>query len=112
MRPVFGRFVRFVPVVASLLTLPALAHAQGGQGRGGTQIQPEEQCPPGMTEVRPRNCQAPTMPAPSIVDYRPRPSYKANFLALYRRLQPDGTFAQPTAAGAAKAAPKPAASPR
>jgi predicted TIM-barrel fold metal-dependent hydrolase len=25
-----------------------------------------------MTEVRPRNCQAPTMTAPSILDYRPR----------------------------------------
>jgi predicted TIM-barrel fold metal-dependent hydrolase len=53
--------------------LPALAFAQrGGPGRGGTQIQPGEQCPPNMTEVRPRNCQAPTMPAPSILDYRPR----------------------------------------
>ena len=77
MRPVFGRFVRFVPVVASLLTLPALAHAQGGQGRGGTQIQPGEQCPPGMTEVRPRNCQAPTMLGAGIVDYRPRNTLKA-----------------------------------
>lgn len=47
-----------------------------------------------------------------IVDYCPLPSDNANVLALYRRLQPDGTFAQPTAAGAAKAAPKPAASPR
>ncbi|MBL8986316.1 MAG: amidohydrolase family protein [Gemmatimonadetes bacterium] len=25
-----------------------------------------------MTEVRPRNCQAPTLPPPSILDYRPR----------------------------------------
>jgi predicted TIM-barrel fold metal-dependent hydrolase len=45
---------------------------QGGRGGfGGTQIQPGEECPPGTTEVRPRNCQAPSMPPPSIVDYRP-----------------------------------------
>ena len=40
--------------------------------RGGTPIQPGEECPPGMTEVRPRSCQAPEFPAPSIVDYRPK----------------------------------------
>jgi len=43
--------------------------AQRGQG---TPIKAGEECPPGMTEVRPGNCQAPTMPPPSIVDYRPR----------------------------------------
>ena len=45
--------------------------AQPGQGRGGTSIKPGEECPPGMTEVRPQNCQAPEFPPPSIVDYRP-----------------------------------------
>ena len=45
--------------------------AQPG-ARGGTAIKDGEQCPSGMTEVRPRNCRAPEMPAPSIVDYRPR----------------------------------------
>ncbi|MEO8077097.1 MAG: hypothetical protein ABI818_12255, partial [Acidobacteriota bacterium] len=47
---------------------------QGGRGfgRGGVQIQDGEECPPGMTEVRPRSCQAPSMPPPSIVDYRPK----------------------------------------
>jgi len=45
--------------------------AQPG-ARGGTAIKDGEQCPPGMTEVRPRNCRAPELPAPSIVDYRPR----------------------------------------
>jgi predicted TIM-barrel fold metal-dependent hydrolase len=42
--------------------------AQRGQG---TPIKPGEECPAGMTEVRPGNCQAPSMPPPSIVDYRP-----------------------------------------
>jgi predicted TIM-barrel fold metal-dependent hydrolase len=44
---------------------------QGGRGFGGTQIQPGEECPPGTTEVRPRTCQGPSTPAPSILDYRP-----------------------------------------
>ncbi|MEO7191040.1 MAG: amidohydrolase family protein [Vicinamibacterales bacterium] len=49
------------------------AGRQGGRGgRGGVQIQPGEECPPGTTEVRPRSCQAPEFPAPSIVDYRPK----------------------------------------
>lgn len=64
-------------LVASLpavLPLPA----QGGGGNRGTAIKPGEQCPPGMTEVRPRNCQAPTMAAPSIVDYRPRSTLKVS----------------------------------
>ena len=44
----------------------------GGRGGGrGTAIQPGETCPAGTTEIRPRNCMAPEMPAPSIVDYRP-----------------------------------------
>jgi predicted TIM-barrel fold metal-dependent hydrolase len=49
---------------------------QGGRGGrgGGIQIKPGEECPPGMTETRPGTCQAPEMPAPSIVDYRPRPT--------------------------------------
>ena len=33
---------------------------------------PNEECPPGTTETRPGNCQAPEFPAPSILDYRPR----------------------------------------
>ena len=66
-----------------LLAVLALSNAAGSQqptsgrqaGRGGLQgtaIQPGEACPPGMTEVRPRNCMAPESPAPSILDYRPR----------------------------------------
>jgi predicted TIM-barrel fold metal-dependent hydrolase len=45
---------------------------QGGPGRGGVQIQHGEECPAGMTEVRPDRCQAPSFPPPSIVDYRPK----------------------------------------
>ena len=44
------------------------------QGRGGgpeANIKPGEECPPGMTEVRPNRCQAPQMAPPSILDYRP-----------------------------------------
>ncbi|HXG55499.1 MAG TPA: hypothetical protein VNJ03_09005, partial [Vicinamibacterales bacterium] len=45
----------------------------GGRGQGAPRvtIQPGQECPPGMTEVRHLSCQAPEKPAPSIVDYRP-----------------------------------------
>jgi predicted TIM-barrel fold metal-dependent hydrolase len=59
-------------LLALLLLFPALLTAQPGGQQGGVTIQAGEECPPGMTEVRPRRCQAPTMPAPSILDYRPR----------------------------------------
>src|SRR5688572_32609064 len=55
--------------LAILLLPPTLTAQPGG---GGTRIEAGQECPAGMTEVRPRNCQAPTMPAPSILDYRPR----------------------------------------
>ena len=73
------RRVVLVPCFAlTLCSGVAIAQAGGaGQGRGGTQIKSGESCPPGMTEVRPRNCQAPTMPPPSIVDYRPRNTLSA-----------------------------------
>jgi predicted TIM-barrel fold metal-dependent hydrolase len=49
----------------------------GAQGRGGGRgnaisIQAGEQCPAGMTEIRPRQCMPPEFPPPSIVDYRPK----------------------------------------
>jgi len=46
--------------------------AQGPGIRGGTRVPPGQECPPGTTEVRPGTCQAPDIPPPSIVDYRPR----------------------------------------
>ncbi|MBC7842232.1 MAG: amidohydrolase family protein [Gemmatimonadaceae bacterium] len=46
--------------------------AQPGQGNASTPISAGATCPAGMTEVRPRNCQAPSIAPPSILDYRPR----------------------------------------
>jgi predicted TIM-barrel fold metal-dependent hydrolase len=60
-------------VIGAALALSA-AVAVAGQGRGGgagAQVKPGEPCPAGMTLVRPGSCQAPSIPAPSIVDYRP-----------------------------------------
>ena len=53
------------------LLLPLGLEAQGPGGRG-TPIPAGAQCPPGQTEIRPRTCMAPEIPAPSILDYRPR----------------------------------------
>ncbi len=50
----------------------ASATAQPGGFRGSTTIGPNESCPPGTTEIRPRTCMAPESAAPSILDYRPR----------------------------------------
>jgi uncharacterized protein len=57
--------------LSTVLVLCHPAAAQRGGGRG-TPIQPGESCPPGTTEIRPRSCMAPSAPAPSILDYRPR----------------------------------------
>jgi len=56
------------------LVAAGAAGAQGGPpgARGGVQVKDGEPCPPGMTEVRPRSCRAPDLPAPSILDYRPK----------------------------------------
>ena len=83
---------------ALLALLAAPLGAQGGRGGAATQIQPGQECPAGMTEVRPLSCQAPTMPAPSIVDYRPRstliapanPVPKAKFPAIDYHGHPAG----------------------
>ncbi len=50
----------------------AAALAAQGRGGGGTRVTSGQECPPGTTETRPGSCQPPGMPAPSIVDYRPR----------------------------------------
>ena len=54
---------------ALFVAMPAAAQPGGARG---TPIQPGESCPPGMTEIRPRNCMGPATPAPSILDYRPK----------------------------------------
>ena len=65
-----------IAVVSSVLAVvlaSGSAAAQGGRGgQRGTPIRPGEQCPPGTTEIRPRNCMAPEFAPPSILDYRPR----------------------------------------
>ena len=58
-----------VAVVGAVLFAILPASAQRG-GRGSP-IQPGESCPAGTTEIRPRTCMAPELPAPSILDYRP-----------------------------------------
>ena len=55
---------------ALLIWAPTLC-AQGRSGGPGATIKPGEECPPGMTEVRPNRCQAPLLAPPSILDYRP-----------------------------------------
>ena len=79
-------------LASAALPFVACAQQPGGPGNSntGTRIQQGEACPPGMTEIRPRNCQAPTMTPPSILDYRPRntlvapahPVPKAKFPAI------------------------------
>ena len=65
--------MRNATTVLALLISATVGIAIGAQGRrGGTPIKPGDECPPGMTETRPGNCQAPEFPAPSILDYRPR----------------------------------------
>ena len=58
--------------VSALAVVVVGAVAIGAQGRGGTPPGANGECPAGMTLVRPGNCQAPSTPAPSIVDYRPK----------------------------------------
>jgi uncharacterized protein len=66
--------ILFAGLIAGLGLGNAQAQQPTGRGRGGgrgTPIQAGEPCPPGTTEIRPRSCMAPELPAPSIVDYRP-----------------------------------------
>ena len=54
-------------------TSAAAAQRSGPTGeRRPTPIGAGESCPTGTTEIRPRLCQAPELPAPTILDYRPR----------------------------------------
>jgi predicted TIM-barrel fold metal-dependent hydrolase len=57
--------------VVALLALAPPAEAQRGDA-ATTTIGPGEECPAGMTEIRPQRCRAPELEPPSIVDYRPR----------------------------------------
>ncbi|MEO5815030.1 MAG: amidohydrolase family protein [Gemmatimonadaceae bacterium] len=64
--------MRSASVVAGLSAVLFLGDAAVAQRSGGTPIKAGEVCPPGTTEIRPRNCMAPEIPAPSILDYRPK----------------------------------------
>ena len=64
--------MRFVAPIAVALLASAAATAQPPGRRPTTTIQQGEPCPTGTTEIRPRNCMAPDIAPPSIVDYRPR----------------------------------------
>jgi predicted TIM-barrel fold metal-dependent hydrolase len=62
---------------SALAQNPPSGGGRGGPGGGrGTPIKDGEECPPGMTEIRPRLCMAPEFAPPSIVDYRPRSTLK------------------------------------
>ena len=50
----------------------AASQPPGSQPDRETRIGAGELCPAGTTEIRPRICRAPEVPAPSILDYRPR----------------------------------------
>jgi predicted TIM-barrel fold metal-dependent hydrolase len=58
--------------LALLLLYPLPGAAQNRGGAETVTIGPGEECPAGMTEIRPGRCRAPEFAPPSIVDYRPR----------------------------------------
>ena len=63
--------------VTALATAAGLAQ-RGGRSDRGQRVQPGQPCPAGMTEVRLGDCQPPELPAPSIVDYRPKSTVVAD----------------------------------
>ena len=67
----FSPFAR-PALIAALALAAATDLAAQRPGTRGTTIGQGESCPPGTTEIRPRTCMGPEMPAPSILDYRPR----------------------------------------
>jgi len=79
--------MRHVILGFTAVILAAPMAAQPGGARG-TPIQPGESCPPGMTEIRPRNCMAPGAPAPSILDYRPKSTLVASVHLVPRAKYP------------------------
>ena len=77
---------RWAAAVLGLVTAAlGMAEAQRG-GRG--EAYPPGQCPPGTTEIRPGRCQAPEVPPPSILDYRPRSTLVTEAHAVPRARYP------------------------
>ena len=76
---------------------------RGSPGGRGTPIAAGQECPPGTTEIRPRLCQAPEFPPPSVLDYRPRsilvaaahPVPKAKYPAIDFHGHPQGLLSTP-----------------
>ncbi len=62
-----------VRVIGSVVVVvAALSVAITAQRAMRQRLAAGQECPPGTTEMRPGNCQAPESPPPSILDYRPR----------------------------------------
>ena len=61
--------VLLIAAAASSIALPLSAQPGGDRA---TPIKPGEECPPGTTEIRPRQCLGPQESPPSILDYRPK----------------------------------------
>jgi predicted TIM-barrel fold metal-dependent hydrolase len=61
-----------IVILAVAGSIVALAQRGGRGSERGQQVQAGQPCPPGMTEVRPGNCDAPQLSPPSILDYRPK----------------------------------------
>jgi predicted TIM-barrel fold metal-dependent hydrolase len=78
---------RTVPVLVALtaaaIAAVSLTAQQRGGGRGmrserGQAVDAGQACPAGMTLVRPGWCEPPALPAPSILDYRPKSTVVAD----------------------------------
>jgi predicted TIM-barrel fold metal-dependent hydrolase len=63
--------MRILLIVSAATSIFATSLSAQPGGDRATAIKPGEQCPPGTTEIRPRQCLGPQDPAPSILDYRP-----------------------------------------
>ena len=59
-------------VAISFIAVARATHAQPAAANRTAPVREKDPCPPGMTLVRPGNCQAPSAAPPSILDYRPR----------------------------------------
>lgn len=64
-------FACLAAIAVSILASTASAQPAAQPDRESS-IQPGQPCPAGTTEIRPGRCRSPEVPAPSILDYRPR----------------------------------------
>jgi predicted TIM-barrel fold metal-dependent hydrolase len=68
-----------IAIVLAIAASIVVVAQRGERGSGrGQQVAPGQPCPPGTTEVRPGRCEAPQVPAPSILDYRPKSTVVAD----------------------------------